>query len=81
MDNDNSANTMLIIKDLFTFEFLGSEVKRLYLNLIWNKHLWIIYKSLCWNWAREFVSTYMLHLPDKKKLEEFMLKEIEEMGI
>jgi hypothetical protein len=26
-----------------------------------------------------FVSTYMLHLPDKKKLEEFMLKEIEEM--
>ena len=28
-----------------------------------------------------FVSTYMLHLPDKKKLEEFMLKEIEEMGI
>ena len=25
-----------------------------------------------------FVSTYMLHLPDKKKLEEFMLKEIEE---
>lgn len=24
-----------------------------------------------------FVSTYMLHLPDKKKLEEFMLKEIE----
>lgn len=28
-----------------------------------------------------FVSTYMLHLPDKKKLEEFMLKEIKEMGI
>lgn len=28
-----------------------------------------------------FVSTYMLHLPDKKKLEEFMLKEIEEMGM
>lgn len=28
-----------------------------------------------------FVSTYMLHLPDKKKLEEFMLKEMEEMGI
>lgn len=27
-----------------------------------------------------FVSTYMLHLPDKK-LEEFMLKEIEEMGM
>lgn len=26
-----------------------------------------------------FVSTYMLHLPDKKKLEEFMLKEIREM--
>ena len=24
---------------------------------------------------------YMLHLPDKKKLEEFMLKEIEEMGM
>lgn len=28
-----------------------------------------------------FVSTYMLHLPDKKKLEEFMLKEMAEMGI
>lgn len=28
-----------------------------------------------------FVSTYMLHLPDKKKLQEFMLKEMEEMGI
>ena len=28
-----------------------------------------------------FVSTYMLHLPDKKRLEEFMLKEIEEMGM
>lgn len=28
-----------------------------------------------------FVSTYMLHLPDKKKLEEFVLKEIEEMGM
>lgn len=28
-----------------------------------------------------FVSTYMLHLPDKKKLEEFMLKEMEEMGL
>jgi predicted nuclease of restriction endonuclease-like (RecB) superfamily len=30
---------------------------------------------------RLFVSTYMLHLPDKKKLEEFMLKEMREMGI
>jgi len=28
-----------------------------------------------------FVSTYMLHLPDKRKLEEFMLKEMKEMGI
>ena len=28
-----------------------------------------------------FVSTYMLHLPDKKKLEEFMLKEMEKMGM
>ena len=28
-----------------------------------------------------FVSTYMLHLPDKKKLQEFMLKEMENMGI
>lgn len=28
-----------------------------------------------------FVSTYMLHLPDKKKLEAFILKEMEEMGI
>lgn len=28
-----------------------------------------------------FVSTYMLHLPNKKKLEEFMRKEIEEMEI
>lgn len=28
-----------------------------------------------------FVSTYMLHLPDKKKLQEFMLKEMKEMGI
>ena len=28
-----------------------------------------------------FVSTYMLHLPDKQKLEAFMLKEMEEMGI
>ena len=28
-----------------------------------------------------FVSTYMLHLPDKKKLQEFMLKEMEDMGI
>ena len=28
-----------------------------------------------------FVSTYMLHLPDKRKLEEFMLKEMEKMGI
>lgn len=28
-----------------------------------------------------FVSTYMLHLPDKRKLEEFILKEIEEMGL
>ena len=27
------------------------------------------------------VGIYMLHLPDKKKLEEFMLKEIEEMGL
>ena len=39
-------------------------------------------------WKREqihghklFVSTYMLHLPDKKKLQEFMLKEMKEMGI
>ena len=28
-----------------------------------------------------FVSTYMQHLPDKRKLQEFMLKEMEEMGI
>ncbi len=28
-----------------------------------------------------FVSAYMLHLPDKRKLEEFMLKEMQEMGI
>jgi len=28
-----------------------------------------------------FVSTYMLHLPDKKKLQEFVLKEMKEMGI
>jgi predicted nuclease of restriction endonuclease-like (RecB) superfamily len=28
-----------------------------------------------------FVSTYMLHLPNKKQLEEFMLKEMKEMGI
>ena len=28
-----------------------------------------------------FVSTYMLHLPDKKTLEEFMRKEMREMGI
>lgn len=28
-----------------------------------------------------FVSTYMLHLPDKKTLEEFMIKEMKEMGI
>ena len=28
-----------------------------------------------------FVSTYMLHLPDKKKLQEFMLKEMKKMGI
>ena len=28
-----------------------------------------------------FVSSYMLHLPDKKKLEEFMLKEMEKMGM
>lgn len=28
-----------------------------------------------------FVSTYMLHLPDKKKLQEFMLKEMREIGI
>lgn len=28
-----------------------------------------------------FVSTYMLYLPNKKKLKEFMLKEIREMGI
>ena len=28
-----------------------------------------------------FVSTYMLHLPDKRKLEEFMLKEMREMGL
>ncbi len=28
-----------------------------------------------------FVSTYMLHLPDKKKLKEFILKEMKEMGI
>ena len=28
-----------------------------------------------------FVSTYMLHLPDKKKLQEFILKEMEDMGI
>lgn len=26
-----------------------------------------------------FVSTYMLHLPDKKKLQEFILKEIEDV--
>ncbi len=28
-----------------------------------------------------FVSTYMLHLPDKRSLEEFMLKEMEKMGL
>ncbi len=28
-----------------------------------------------------FVSAYMLHLPDKKKLEEFMLREMGKMGI
>lgn len=28
-----------------------------------------------------FVSTYMLHLPNKKKLKEFMLKEMAEMGM
>lgn len=28
-----------------------------------------------------FVSTYVLHLPDKKQLEEFMLKEMKEMGL
>lgn len=28
-----------------------------------------------------FVSTYMLHLPDKKKLEAFMLKEMAEIGM
>ena len=28
-----------------------------------------------------FVSTYMLHLPDKQKLENFMLKELKEMGL
>lgn len=28
-----------------------------------------------------FVSTYMLHLPDKRKLEEFMLKELKELGM
>ena len=28
-----------------------------------------------------FVSTYMLHLPDKEKLTEFILKEIEDMGL
>lgn len=28
-----------------------------------------------------FVSTYMLHLPDKKQLEDFVLREIKEMGI
>ena len=28
-----------------------------------------------------FVSTYMLHLPDKKKLQEFILKEMENMGL
>lgn len=28
-----------------------------------------------------FVSTYMLHLPDKKRLENFMLKELQEMGL
>ena len=28
-----------------------------------------------------FVSTYLLHLPNKKKLKEFMLKEMEKMGI
>ncbi|MDE6567860.1 MAG: PDDEXK nuclease domain-containing protein [Lachnospiraceae bacterium] len=28
-----------------------------------------------------FVSTYMLHLPDKRQLEEFMLKEMKEMGL
>lgn len=28
-----------------------------------------------------FVSTYMLHLPDKKQLEEFMLRELREMGV
>ena len=30
---------------------------------------------------RLFVSTYMLHLPDKQKLEEFMRKELQEMGL
>jgi predicted nuclease of restriction endonuclease-like (RecB) superfamily len=28
-----------------------------------------------------FVSTYMLHLPDKRKLQEFMLREMKELGI
>ena len=28
-----------------------------------------------------FVSTYMLQLPDKKQLTEFLLRQMEEMGI
>ena len=28
-----------------------------------------------------FVSTYMLQLPDKKQLKEFLLKQMEEMGV
>lgn len=28
-----------------------------------------------------FVSTYMLRLPDKKQLEEFLLRQMEELGI
>ena len=28
-----------------------------------------------------FTSTYMLHLPNKEQLEEFLMKELKEMGL
>ena len=61
---DNSEQNMLTIKDPFTFEFLGLEVK----NAVTESDL---------------EQALMDHLqePDKKMLEEFMLKEMEKMGV
>lgn len=60
---------MLSIKDPFTFEFLGLDARE------------AVSESDLEQALMDHLQEFMLELPDKKKLEEFMLKEIEEMGM